>query len=59
MTGATATNISSGGGDGGSSVNCPTLTTPTLTPTTLRNIDQIFAGKIIFSLIRLAYDKHV
>ena len=45
MTGATATNISSGG-DGGSSVNCPTLTTPTLTPTTLRNIDQIFAGRI-------------
>ena len=46
MTGATTANSSSGGGEG---VNggVPTLTTPTLTPTTLRNIEQIFAGQLL------------
>ena len=38
-----------GGGGGGevssSNAGVPTLTTPTLTPTTLRNIEQMFAGK--------------
>jgi hypothetical protein len=28
-----------------SNAGVPTLTTPTLTPTTLRNIEQMFAGK--------------
>ena len=54
MTGATTANSSSGGGEG---VNggVPTLTTPTLTPTTLRNIEQIFAGQLLlkYELIAL------
>jgi hypothetical protein len=32
---------------GGSSLGAPTLTTPTLTPTTLRNIEQMFAGNAL------------
>ena len=30
---------------GGSNAGAPTLTTPTLTPTTLRNIEQMFADR--------------
>ena len=33
------------GGGGGSNAGAPTLTTPTLTPTTLRNIEQMFADR--------------
>jgi len=32
-------------GGGGSNAGAPTLTTPTLTPTTLRNIEQMFADR--------------
>ena len=38
------TTISCGHG-GGSNAGAPTLTTPTLTPTTLRNIEQMFADR--------------
>ena len=31
---------------GTSNVGVPTLTTPTLPPTTLRNIEQMFAGEL-------------
>jgi len=33
------------GGGGGTNAGAPTLTTPTLTPTTLRNIEQMFADR--------------
>ena len=33
------------GASGGSNAGAPTLTTPTLTPTTLRNIEQMFADR--------------
>ena len=34
-----------GGGGGGTNAGAPPLTTPTLTPTTLRNIEQMFADR--------------
>ena len=39
-----SSSISCGHG-GGSNAGAPTLTTPTLTPTTLRNIEQMFADR--------------